>query len=398
LTLATAIVRSNLCVLLIGASVFAQSDKSLYVITARPNGPSVETFSASLQVIDPEGLTLKPLREVVPNNIGVSFVLSNDSARVVIIGSPPDLQRQFNIIDMDHPDQVRSVEIFREGLRPITWHILTPPGRPKYFALQIGDLVHRPIQWLSIGVDLTTKKEVSVPWDDYQYANLSGFQGWSPPNRDELNLFQFDDGRLTTREGRVVTKTEWVLPKQYRFSEGTWITALVNNAGVLALGGAGEGGDPKMWNIRVLDKKENRWGILSVPGGLDETRGFGDWLVVTVQDEAKPRKFAGSREDDVLLRRYTFDSRMRGNNLYRPGILILYNAHTRQECRIETHQADSEVILIQDATVYYRVNRSIWQAQIGPKGLSAPVLVADDPAVVDAHWAFQAPIDFHSAR
>ena len=64
-----------------------------------------------------------------------------------------------------------------------------------------------------------------------------------------------------------------------------------------------------------------------------------------------------------------------------------WNAHIEngKRYRIKTDQADSEVILIQDRTVYYRVSDEIFKADMTDKGgLTPPVSVTSLTFAVEA--------------
>ena len=78
----------------------------------------------------------------------------------------------------------------------------------------------------------------------------------------------------------------------------------------------------------------------------------------------------------------------RFKNFYSPGILILYNVNTRKKYTIETNQGDSEVLLVENNTVYYRSNRSIYKAEIGEKEIKKGTLLVENDIVPDIHWAF----------
>ncbi|MEO8130995.1 MAG: hypothetical protein ABJF23_24300 [Bryobacteraceae bacterium] len=88
---------------------------------------------------------------------------------------------------------------------------------------------------------------------------------------------------------------------------------------------------------------------------------------------------------------FNFDTYMDAYEYYRPGTLILYNGVTTKRFTIETHQGDSEILLVDQETVYYRVNRAIWKAHIGASAIESASLVAADPAIRDVHWVFLGP-------
>lgn len=91
---------------------------------------------------------------------------------------------------------------------------------------------------------------------------------------------------------------------------------------------------------------------------------------------------------------FTFDERANMFEQFPVGTLYLYNMKTYKYIEWDAlengeHQGDSEIILVQDDTVYYRINDKIYKAPIinGEK-LGEPELLVTDPRVVDIHWAF----------
>jgi hypothetical protein len=86
------------------------------------------------------------------------------------------------------------------------------------------------------------------------------------------------------------------------------------------------------------------------------------------------------------------DLRFNMFDCYYPGILYLFNVQTRQYIEWNTGQGDSEVLLMEGDTVYYRVNTGIYRTQIKQNGqIAKPVLLLKDERVPDIHWAFSSP-------
>jgi hypothetical protein len=71
-----------------------------------------------------------------------------------------------------------------------------------------------------------------------------------------------------------------------------------------------------------------------------------------------------------------------------PGRLHLYNIETERLDTIVTNQGDSEILLIENDTVYYRVSDRLYSAPITEKGIGAAKLIAKDDLIRDSHWAF----------
>lgn len=76
------------------------------------------------------------------------------------------------------------------------------------------------------------------------------------------------------------------------------------------------------------------------------------------------------------------------DNAY-PGRLHIYNVATRRDHLIVTRQADSEVLLVEGDTVYYRVSNRLYQATLAAGGVTNRVLVATSDVLRDVHWAFR---------
>ena len=74
--------------------------------------------------------------------------------------------------------------------------------------------------------------------------------------------------------------------------------------------------------------------------------------------------------------------------VYSPGLLYLYNIQTQQEYYLETGQGDSEVLLIEDETVYFRENNVIYFATIDEDQIVGKAELVRDPMVYDVHWLF----------
>jgi hypothetical protein len=82
--------------------------------------------------------------------------------------------------------------------------------------------------------------------------------------------------------------------------------------------------------------------------------------------------------------RFSFEN---STYVYR-GRLHLYDVETGRSYTIDTRQADSEMLLVEDETVYYRVSNRLYSAPITGETLGPAKLLATDEAIRDAHWAF----------
>jgi hypothetical protein len=229
---------------------------------------------------------------------------------------------------------------------------------------------------------------------------------------DRVEVFPFDDGRLTFREPGEVIKSAWTLPKALSFPANNELYIWVNNTEMLVIAGLPRTTTPqKTLDVRILDKAANRWQAATFSGGQSFLRGYGPWLAVLTQEFDWPRvefynpmamgigdePFTVSpgeedrRKNDRAANYCSFDELMRTYGYVRPGTLILYNAKTSKQYTLETHQGDSEILLVEGSSVYYRTNRSIWKATIGKDTIGPPTLLAEDKLIPFVHWAFLGP-------
>ena len=74
-----------------------------------------------------------------------------------------------------------------------------------------------------------------------------------------------------------------------------------------------------------------------------------------------------------------------------PGILHLYDAASDKSYTITTNQADSEVLLVVERALYYRVITAFYSAPITSEGVGAARLLASSEVIRDAHWALIKP-------
>ncbi len=166
----------------------------------------------------------------------------------------------------------------------------------------------------------------------------------------------------------------------------------------------------------VYDKLSEQWYKQTFRGNATNVRSYDNgWVAGTIMDVDEGEHY------DVATARYTgekfnfkrtipgyeeripissdyydgtpwgdcFDERAQYFGTYYPGLLYLFNVHTKDYIEWDTKQGDSEVLLVQDGFVYYRVNTKILKsAIIDNKQLSTPELLVDDARVRDIHWAY----------
>jgi hypothetical protein len=147
------------------------------------------------------------------------------------------------------------------------------------------------------------------------------------------------------------------------------------------------------------NKQTKQWFTRDFTGDKTSVYSYGNWLVGTILQSYK--KYSG----DTLEKKYSpgkelrkklnsnnpfnVDERFFDYGVYSPGILYLLNTFSQKYIEIVTNQGDSEILLVEDNMVYYRVNDEIFKSIIiNDEKLGTPELLIKNIDVLDIHWAF----------
>lgn len=155
---------------------------------------------------------------------------------------------------------------------------------------------------------------------------------------------------------------------------------------------------PTPATIYIHNRQLNIWKELKFAGNMPECRIFGPWLATMVRTGAGPdrgpdtnpghndesRRWIKYERPDVREEfgsiDFVFDI---------PGVFTLDNLMDGTRLTLKTNEEDSEILDVRkDGLVLYRVNDSIFSAQIEGNKLSAPTLLVKDEDVPEVHWAF----------
>lgn len=142
-------------------------------------------------------------------------------------------------------------------------------------------------------------------------------------------------------------------------------------------------------DILILDKKNNTFMIKTIPDSFINLRSTNGWIFSEKEIFFNETESPGKTERDAIASQFgefkwaMFDNR---RSFYYPGTLMLYHPATDRTIYIETNQGDSEILLVQNDYVYYRVLDKIFKAKIKGNTLGTPVKIAQDPKIAEVHW------------
>ncbi len=71
-----------------------------------------------------------------------------------------------------------------------------------------------------------------------------------------------------------------------------------------------------------------------------------------------------------------------------PGRLHIFDSDTGEIFTIDTDEADSEILLIDNGTIYYRTSDELYAAPLTTRGIGRARLLTTNDVIAHAHWAF----------
>ncbi len=386
--------------------LWAQTNGQLYFVTglATPKHP-IQVPSSVFAVDSIRQITTK-VTDLVDDSKGSDFVIVDHDLRIVVIGSPNVRPTRLVIIGMDAPARVRSIPIAYEGSL-IESFLFKAPERVLQ-ALFTSSSNRRKL----VGVDLRDGTAHELLWDDYRFVRTEGF--WSPGDlHGYLSAFP-KDGRVHIYPTFGSAELGVQLPANFTSQPGESFLLDVNNDDMIVIGryrkdqSVGDGG---VHVLAVYDKKGQTWQDVTVAGAGASVRGFGPWLAVGRAERKRPAP-KGPFEVDPRIERESpgrvfrntvvnpkgrereqtsVDGLFKEVPFYFPGELHLYNVRSRKTYTIRTDQGDSEVLLVDADTVYYRVNDTLYKAAIGNDAIEDRIKIVTDDNVPLAHWLFFGP-------
>lgn len=230
----------------------------------------------------------------------------------------------------------------------------------------------------------------------YKNIYLTGFMGGNIVGADYiLSYSREEDGFLEVIVTGDRTKRPcfpYELPEQFRHKNSSRHTVSINNDNIFLVNGRKETKKDNLGTRQVIiyDKKKQAWSELILLGNLSRIRGFSDWLCGYVGDDNKSLLNKPLPGSSLWKDRATgLSPDLRYEGMYAPGILYFYNPSTGVYFELDTGQADSEVVLIQDNKVLYRVYDELYETElVEGKRLGGSKLLLRDDRVPDIHWAF----------
>ncbi|HET9132124.1 MAG TPA: hypothetical protein VFO86_14305, partial [Terriglobia bacterium] len=390
----------------------AQDSRKLYLVTGYTTTSGPQKVASNLFKVDPISHDFEFVTELIPAGTGSLSTNVDHERGVVALMSGSGEAVTFST---NTPGVIRRFPILHDGFQTLASFVDVPGGK---VALALETQNSSGKQSL-IGIDVVplqpTAKPVELPWKSYESARTEG--SWSPGDQKRhgggielrvrngktftTQIVSFSDKRINEVELSVPTPREAATP-----SDGRAWRILINNdeiSALLRLFDKDSGTDGKM-TLYIFNKKSRAWHTEDFDGELSSFRGFGSWIAVNqaeanyvvINGMAQPKPVVKespgkSERQQILDPQDNYRDQVPIDSIfenYYPGIISLYDVRSGKRYRLDTGQGDTEVLLVDGKTIYYRVNDTLFRAEIGQSAIQNPIEIARDGNFQFAHWAF----------
>jgi len=282
--------------------------------------------------------------------------------------------------------------------------------KESYFCVQLSNpkLSEEDFLW---GIEISNLRVKKLVPENFKNVEIVGNPGTCLLAFDGLAVYTNpQNGELRIPETIDISKRPIFpiqLPKEFQPQKTERRPIVINNSSAFVFSAYNSQTskiDIGFTDLTILDKSANVWFKQRIKGNADiMIRSFNNWVAGTVCADNKVFDKEGRITDKIKRvspgkekRRKKMtktgipaDYRFDYLGYYSSGILYLLNVSTRDYIEWNTGQGDSEILLVENNTVYYRVNDEIYEAVVEGKKLGKAQLLIKHEMVPDIHWAFK---------
>jgi hypothetical protein len=362
----------------------------LYLITGAQTGNGGDSFASSLLRVESDS-TVAVVAELVPQSIGTVFIAASYDWQKAVIQSADNT---ITVIDSDRAPSVKRCKMPApaKGWGSLSYWLSDAAEGPSFEWLETGADVIRDVIVRGMVLDLsiacgesftTRSPEAIRRFVDYGTAGVVAAENFPFPAG-----FDAETGNVTGFVGKHIPLGYAVPASLYRGTDPP--NVLINDKHVFAVFVQDT---PKNYRTLIFRKSDRTWHVFPITNGWsNHLRALGRYVAVHDASLPTTRNSLGAGHEKWRSGRTKSGPDLRASMLDAgavfTGKLHLYDVETERVFPIATNDGDSEVLLVDEGTVYYRVSDRIYAAPISDKGVGLARLVTTDDAIVDAHWAF----------
>lgn len=401
-----------ICFIVTNFSV-AQEDQ-LYFIVAHPFYDA-EPFPSFLFRLNAANKSLDTIQQLSTNKEALREVKYYPEHKKIIIVKDgwfrtKNTHKVVQVLGMDTPHRLDSINLDSLEYSYINSWLFKPTSDKSIFGIELYNSKLTKKRLL-LGININNLEVTEFDPEKLKYAELSGNTGSCLLAFDGMSVYtNSKNGELRIPESSDTAKRPVFpiqLPEEYQLHKKERRSIVINTSSAFALSLSNSGANNKnlgFSDFAILDKSSNFWFKKRIKGNYGGAlRSYDEWIVGTVYSNLNVFNEKGQLVETLkrespgksLRRQKSFKTGMPADyrfdyfGVYSPGILYLINVKTRDYIEWNTKQGDSEVLLVENNRVYYRVNDEIFEAPIlNEKKLGKAKLLIKNEMVPDIHWAF----------
>jgi hypothetical protein len=390
-------------------------------------------FETELYRFDDQRRQITLVRKLGTRETGVDFILADYGQRVLLIASPRVTPRQLQLIYMDaagrsatrqldfgnipaaawEPWPARVLSMSKGALKPghppsvVSKMLVDRAGLGHWLALRLASDLGTLCAGFDIDQSRLTAPRELLGTEIYSHLRIAGAFGLADLGDSDIRRVHIRGGRVF-RDGRFSIDLGIQAPGvPTQPSDDWWLLARNDRFTVMyrlkdpAASPQKDGVSP----LHVFTTQSGRWQTFQVPGSMPVVKAIGSWIMGSAASEklgrespgasdrrrrppSPPYKGEGPPPRGIPETRPVTDERFRQGGRYYPGVLFLIDTASGGYYQFRTDQGDSEILLVNGNSVYYRVNKRLLVSTIQGGSVGPPQVLAEDDAIADVHWAF----------
>ncbi len=249
----------------------------------------------------------------------------------------------------------------------------------------VGTGTPEKIGFQAKGYSLTKEQPVEVSMADVKYAQIYGSPGGNFRSADPLRGV-FANGNKAIFNYYKKLDLGWTYPDDFIMQERETIVLAINNQFIRAFSSPQrvkkQTDGQLVSELKIQNKHTGQWSSILFNGNANGFRAFGPWIATEEGYSGADRKYTTSYDGkyESAVNRFQIDD-------YRlTGILYLTHAIDKRFITLDTHEQDSEILLVDNNRVFYRAGDELYGADIQASSLVNNQLLAKDKRIVDVHW------------
>lgn len=413
-----AIVRNSLfalsCFMYVQNSVAQNIENNLYFVCGHPFENIEQQFDAWLLKYVPDSLKVIEVKQLSSNRQFLNFIKHYHTSEKILLLKDDwysGINKYLTIISTRN--QVTDTTIVLENFDYT--YIDSKVVKIKddnFLCLHLVNHQKSPKR-IFIGINLKNYEQKELQADAFANSYVIGSTGGAIQSEDNFGVYTSKNkGELRipkTSKEEDRPSFEITLPEESWNQDGGMKLILLNTNDLFVFKNKESRPSSKeVGNAELLiyHKNKNEWNTLKIKGNRSNVRSFGSMIAGVVQSydvlvekdskgQQKVTKFKRispgkeARRNEGTSTGAPVDERFFVASIYSPGVLYLYNAISKDYLEWNTGQGDSEILLVENNQVYYRVYDEIYKAQImNGKKLGKAQLLIKNEIVPDIHWAF----------